>query len=149
MGRPVLDGTGDEMSREIKFRGWDTRKKVMYSAEEMGKDQLTLSVDGRGFINVSGRSTKLSTFATHIIPMQYTGLKDKNGVEIHEGDIVHIGNCPMNSTVYWDDSLACFMTSPSHEHKGPRQLSASAWTEHNVCEIVGNIHQSPNLLENA
>ena len=66
---------GDEM-RPIKFRGWDTRKNVMYSAEEMGQDQLTISTDGRGFINVHGSSTKLSTFPTHIIPMQYTGLKD-------------------------------------------------------------------------
>ena len=76
------------MSREIKFRGWNTRKNVMHSAEEMGKDQLTLSVDDHGFINVSGKSTSLSTFATHIIPMQYTGLKDIAGKDAYHHDFI-------------------------------------------------------------
>lgn len=42
--------------REIKCGAWNTRQKAMHSPEEMGKDQLTLSPDGRGFINVSGDS---------------------------------------------------------------------------------------------
>jgi len=41
--------------REIKFRAWHTLQNVMFSAEELGTDQMTLSVDGRGFVNVSGR----------------------------------------------------------------------------------------------
>ncbi len=125
------------MSRKHKYRGWDTRKNVMYSAEQMGRDQLTLSLDGRGFINVSGRSTKLSTFATHIIPMEYTGREDKDGVEIYEDSIItflmafeitqtHIGdNIPRGSytepdepffhritaQVLWDEDRLCWSYS--------------------------------------
>lgn len=57
--------------REIKFRGWHTKQKKMYSAEEMASDQLTLLPTGE-FINVSGSSTKLSTIYPKdmFIPLQ-------------------------------------------------------------------------------
>ncbi len=132
------------MSSPKKFRGWNTRINVMYSAEEMGRDQLTLSVDGRGFINVSGKSTKLSTFATHIIPMQYTGLKDKNGKEIYEGDIAesvwqvdHKTKIVGQVTYYSVFALWSLMNS-----KG--DMVSPCWNE---CEVIGDIHTSPQLLE--
>jgi len=39
--------------RSIKFRGWHKELKTMFSAEEMGADQLTLMPNGRGFANIS------------------------------------------------------------------------------------------------
>lgn len=138
------------MSRELKFRGWDTRKKVMYSAETMGHDQLTLSVDGRGFINVSGLSTKLSTFPTHIIPMQYTGLPDKNGVDLDwwEGDLISSAKSRVIHEIFWHekDGQWCghrinFITDP------PEYKPLCEYAQIEGFEVIGNKHQHPHLLE--
>lgn len=70
-----------------KFNAWDTKRKKMWLAEEMGRDQLTLSPDGRGFVNVHGTSTRLSRYLPHLIPLHFTGLTDKTGKDDYVGNV--------------------------------------------------------------
>lgn len=155
----IKDGTLErkrKMSRELKFRAWDTRKKIMYSAEEMGEDQLTLSVDGRGLINVNGVSTKSSTFLTWIIPMQFTGLHDKEGKEIYEGDWVvqifetDLGGSPEQENLEYDEFEGVVMWENcgfviDTKGDGKPEVDLSKYAYH--LEVLGNPHKNPDLLK--
>ena len=88
---------------------------------------------------------------------QYTGLTDKNGKRIFEGDILHISKIanglggyyqppldyPVNVVVKWD--LCAWMWETLCEDK--RYISfPDAWC-HYECEVIGNIHDNPELVE--
>lgn len=124
--------------RTIKFRGWDTKRNKMYSAEEMGADELTINPDGRGFVNVSGASTQLSTYMRHIIPEQFTGHLDKNGKEIYEGDVV--GKIFIEGDKYEKGEVVfdggCFSIKISHQ----RYIPALFEPDPEFLEVIGNIH---------
>jgi uncharacterized phage protein (TIGR01671 family) len=124
--------------KKLKFRGWDTKKKKMYSAEDMGKDELTLSVNGKGFVNVSGADTRLSQYYTHIIPLQYTGQNDINGKEIYENDIVKL-----------NDGQIAYVGRDFDDNAGfdfyfNGEFSGRTWSG---CEVIGNIYENPELTD--
>lgn len=73
--------------------------------------------------------------------MQYTGLKDKNGKEIWEGDIVKWETFKGIGEVFWDSDNAWWGLR-DHDGEGS-WLSGS----NSVCEVIGNIYENPDLLE--
>jgi len=126
--------------REIKFRGWHKEQEKMYSAEELGADQMTLMPDGRGFANISGDHTYSSQIdnSHKMIPLQYTGLKDKIAAEIYEGDIV-----------------IPYYTVAGYGQKREVRWGIGAWEPFDSnCdsghtdryEVIGNIYENPELL---
>ena len=127
-------------TREIKFRAWHTKQQKMYSATELGKDQMTLSVDGRGFINVHGCSRELSTFAGDImIPMQYTGRKDKDGVEIFEEDLLLAKmEGSLQENLYLVEDIRVFYLDSN---------TPDLYVRINECKVIGNAYENPELLE--
>ncbi len=117
-----------------KYRAWTG--KEMISARQMGEDQLTLSVDGRGFINVNSANARLSEFYTHMVPLRYTGLNDRNGVEIYAMDKVRSTAKPYIICRVW--------YSVNH---GAWFAGSTRFTKRYAdnCEVIGNSYQNPEL----
>lgn len=125
------------MSREIKFRAWDfDNKSMIYPDSELGTifcfDKVGLSIyhcDGY----------ELSSFNV----MQYTGLKDKNGKEIYERDILKVyddffieGLDDLYGVVKFNNGRFYLSTFKSYPNE--------CWVNF---EVVGNIYENQKLLE--
>jgi len=121
---------------EIKFRAWDTYQNKMLDWSDIC-DPTKLSL-----------SNLLNGFIEHIKPMQFTGLKDKNGKEIYEGDIL----APMdndfrpeykgNWTVIYDGG-----TFAAEGNSGTISTWLPYWVPEKQVEIIGNIYENKELLK--
>jgi hypothetical protein len=114
------------MSREIKFRAWNKLAKKMAVI-----DALDWMLDSyRAHADKMGGSGHLAD----IVLMQYTGLKDKNGVEIYEGDII-------KADWHWDTPHLLSWPADCYdiiEHC----LEPDAYLE-----VIGNAFEHPELLK--
>lgn len=134
-----------------KFRAWNKGLCRMFSAEEMGEDELTIDPDGRGFVNVNN-NTKLSQYYPYMTPLQYTGAKDMYKTDICEGDIVRKEECaPDDPTFGHYDSIGVVKYDPDvmgsiidSEEDGFYDNMGVNFSFDEI-EVVGNVYENPEL----
>ena len=124
--------------REIKFRAWVKKEKEMTKVLALEtRDYATLNV----LYNDNSKCT-LGMFAVET--MQYTGLKDKNGKEIYENDLISC-NKYKNIVVFFENG--CFKVKYSKNDTTNVTCTLDTFLEKYKCKISGNIYENKNSLE--
>lgn len=122
------------MNREIKFRIWDTVLKTMCYPDKYVIDSNCFGVTNEHYIDDS--TSFLPIKEDNWVLMQYTGVKDVNGYDIYEGDIISGINLEGQIeivTVKWD-------TVQWYPFAGHRAIDKP--------KVIGNIYENPELINN-
>lgn len=146
------------MNREIKFRAWDNENKYMITSKQgiftALRNSMNITVQDNGYYN---NGDLLKPNKEKYTLMQYTGLKDKNGVEIYEGDIVRYHHKTFfkkkgekiydfkNEKCYvvWDIEDAGFCLSKSKDKITNKTFVDLLYMMEDDCmEIIGNIYEN-------
>lgn len=119
-----------------KFRAWDKETKTMNGMAEIYRNR--------------NQEIELHPRDDEIILMQSTGLHDKNGKEIFEGDVIAIEvddtGMPINARVFQNSKIGVLMF---HVFEDNEDVPMVELLEDNsvAFEIIGNIYENPELLE--
>ena len=114
------------------LKAWDPSAKRMNEIRGYVDNEETIKI----FYKSGGFASYLKD---RIVILEGTGLNDKNGKEIYEGDILH-----RHMNVYWEVMFkeSKWVAKPKNNSSG-LYLDASQFIE---CEVIGNIHENPDLI---
>jgi uncharacterized phage protein (TIGR01671 family) len=137
------------MTRLIKFRVWNTYAKCFYP-----RDHFALDMDGIELQKMVSCEHHQEVFSRNpggqesMVFMQFTGLKDKNGKEIYEGDIlmhadtkyeVEFDNAQFLFRFQWEDKRNHWFSF--------NEMGFTVKKTHPESEIIGNIYENPELIK--
>jgi uncharacterized phage protein (TIGR01671 family) len=129
--------------REIKFRAWDTEKSAWYEplhrAYEGQLWELMIGFGGDLLAHTMGGVEHQSRWPDRYKLMQYTGLKDKNGKGIYEGDVLEYDFLPEGkdqlAEVVFKEGRFCI--TDGHNYMPFKEKR----------KVIGNIYENPELLK--
>lgn len=119
----------------LRFRAWLKEDKEMVDVEEINFYN--------GEFDFIGDAITWMCKSDDCVLMQSTGLTDKNGKEIFEGDVVKMAKNVYSEPTYYEVV----------RHRGgayrleSKQYGCELWLRHTDCEIAGDIYKNPELLE--
>jgi len=134
--------------KEIKFKVWDKKRKE-FTDEQDGAELIFMLEDNElGYISEWANGTSHPTVDKNRFEMlQFTGLKDKNGKYIYEGDILRE---PLNTLkLKYGFNYSVVFDYGEFVAKTRRDSTTLVLKSHRFfeCEVIGNIYENPKLLK--
>jgi uncharacterized phage protein (TIGR01671 family) len=137
--------------REIKFRAWDKAEKRMVDGHDVmlwGSGSWGACREGNEELSSDGVQISDDPYTDRdMVLMEYTGLKDKTGKEIFEGDIVlcQFATGKEKNIIEYKDG--CFWVSQKEILRYQDKAYDSLFWHYADCEVVGNIYENPELVK--
>ena len=122
--------------RVIKFRAWDKVDGKIVPTEEVNNWRI-------------GGSVQSQLFEV----MQYTGLKDKNGTEIYDGDYIRYSTRTINGSIFthvcrvFQHESGTWRIEGYHEDNHSYETKGTVYAAHLICEVIGNIYENTELAK--
>ena len=143
------------MKREIKFRAWIPKlKRIIYIGSHKNDTAVWICEDGFNVVDhFTGVHESMGTDEDGVILMQYTGLKDKNGKDVYEGDIIKwpIGHNDYATLImyvgYNELGMRLYKRLPCECCGGHKGGSIPSFGIFKKCEVIGNIYENSELLK--
>ena len=122
------------MSREIEFRAWSESYKEIVKVDLLGKNKVLSSRTWFDFNDIE--------------LMQYTGLKDKNGVKIFEGDIVKMQTRGFDNKIITCSGIVKYFKEETCFVIELKNININIYEDTQyLYEVIGNIYENKELLE--
>ena len=136
--------------REIKFRGISkNNNRWIYGFLSIDKNSAKMD----GFPHFISRSS--GYLPVEVVPKsvgQYTGLKDKNGTEIYDGDYIRYSTRTINGSVFthvcrvFQHESGTWRIEGYREDNHSYETKGTVYATHLICEVIGNIYEHNHLL---
>ena len=132
-----------------KFRAWDSVEKKFVEHFFITDNGLICNMEKP----TSGYNSPIPVEKSELILMQSTGLRDKNGKEIFEGDIVKRYRNPLFKAE-WEYQIetvvkreACLLLDKKFGKNSATMRFGSPFAKSDLLEVIGNVYENPELLE--
>lgn len=137
------------MQDRVNYRFWDTKERVMLDWDCICQTAFNCTRKEGNEIQRYGLMYFVFTTPQRFIPLQCTGLRDKTGKLIFEGDIVHKSGSKFNdekilSEIEWCETSAHFVYSDYIGIGGSHEFRTGTAGK---MEVLGNIYENPELIK--